>query len=122
MTLPCTNKSTILISYTCLRKIQAGIALSALLSLFLLKPHSSFSAERNYLDYHRQTVLIEGRLLGGCDDSTILSLYKNLFDEFEPFAREAIVALQLACRQKKTVCHVLLFPKSVPQWHLKMAL
>jgi len=72
----------------------------ALLSMFLFIGRPCSAQERNYLDYHQQSVLIEGHLLGGSDDSTILSQFKNLFDEYKPFAREAFVALQIACRQK----------------------
>ena len=57
---------------------------------------SSSLANGNYLEYHRKVIEIEERFLDGRLEQA-LGAYKRLFESYQPFARDAFIALQLAC-------------------------
>jgi hypothetical protein len=70
--------------------------------IFFLAVFSNRSVGRDYVEYHRENIRAQEYFLNGHVDSS-LAVYRRIFREWEkPFARDCVIAVELACQARDT--------------------
>ena len=73
----------------------------------LLKLQTAF-ASMNYFIYHQKIIYAEELFLKDSIQASLIA-YKNIFTEYKPFAKDAFIALELACMRKDTAQSIYFF-------------